>query len=198
MRFGDDAGLLSNAAALARARGQPAEVREFCAVDEAGANLLRAAMQQRPGGTRMSARAYADSKSPTDFEAGADDCRPFEPSGQAWRRRFSIGRGGSREVPDLIVSIWGGDSCPIHTDVIEYTHHVRRYEMRTNVVIDDDLMAEALESTGLNTKKAVIEEALRTLVRLKKQEQVRSLRGKLQWEGDLNILRESRFADVDC
>jgi Arc/MetJ family transcription regulator len=68
--------------------------------------------------------------------------------------------------------------------------------MRTNVVIDDDLMAEALESTGLNTKKAVIEEALRTLVRLKKQEKVRSLRGKLQWEGDLNMLREDRFADV--
>ena len=69
--------------------------------------------------------------------------------------------------------------------------------MRTNVVIDDELMAEALESTGLNTKKAVIEEALRTLVRLKKQERVRSLRGKLQWEGDLNNLREGRFADVD-
>jgi Arc/MetJ family transcription regulator len=57
--------------------------------------------------------------------------------------------------------------------------------MRTNVVIDDELMADALEITGLNTKKAVIEEALRTLVRLKKQERVRSLRGKLQWEGDL-------------
>jgi Arc/MetJ family transcription regulator len=69
--------------------------------------------------------------------------------------------------------------------------------MRTNVVIDDELMAEALESTGLNTKKAVIEEALRTLVRLKRQERARSLRGKLQWEGDLNTLREGRFADVD-
>jgi Arc/MetJ family transcription regulator len=69
--------------------------------------------------------------------------------------------------------------------------------MRTNVVIDDELMAEALERTGLNTKKAVIEEALRTLVRLKKQEQVRSLRGKLQWQGDLNTLREGRFLDVD-
>ena len=69
--------------------------------------------------------------------------------------------------------------------------------MRTNVVIDDDLMADALESTGLNTKKAVIEEALRTLVRLKKQERVRSLRGKLQWEGDLNMLREGRLANVD-
>lgn len=69
--------------------------------------------------------------------------------------------------------------------------------MRTNVVIDDELMAEALDSTGLRTKKAVIEEALRTLVRLKKQEQVRSLRGKLQWEGDLDILREGRVDYVD-
>jgi Arc/MetJ family transcription regulator len=69
--------------------------------------------------------------------------------------------------------------------------------MRTNVVIDDQLMSEALESTGLKTKKAVIEEALRTLVRLKKQEQVRVLRGKLQWEGSLSALREGRFTDVD-
>jgi Arc/MetJ family transcription regulator len=69
--------------------------------------------------------------------------------------------------------------------------------MRTNIVIDDELMAAALESTGLKTKKAVVEEALRTLVRLKAQEQVRSLRGKLRWEGDLSVLREGRFADVD-
>ena len=69
--------------------------------------------------------------------------------------------------------------------------------MRTNIVIDDELMAAALASTGLKTKKAVIEEALRTLVRLKAQEQVRPLRGKLQWEGDLGVLREGRFTDVD-
>jgi Arc/MetJ family transcription regulator len=69
--------------------------------------------------------------------------------------------------------------------------------MRTNVVIDDELMAAALESTGLQTKRAVIEEALRTLVRLKAQERVRSLRGKLQWEGDLGTMREGRFVDVD-
>jgi Arc/MetJ family transcription regulator len=69
--------------------------------------------------------------------------------------------------------------------------------MRTNVVIDDKLMAAAMESTGLKTKKAVIEEALRTLVRLKAQECARSLRGKLHWEGDLDAMRESRFADVD-
>ena len=69
--------------------------------------------------------------------------------------------------------------------------------MRTNVVIDDELMAAALESTGLKTKRAVIEEALRTLIRLKAQEQVRSLRGKLQWEGDLSTMREGRFVDVE-
>jgi len=69
--------------------------------------------------------------------------------------------------------------------------------MRTNVVIDDELMAAALESTGLKTKRAVIEEALRTLVQMKAQEKTRSLRGKLQWEGNLSELREGRFADVD-
>ena len=67
--------------------------------------------------------------------------------------------------------------------------------MRTNIVIDDALLAEALLCTGLSTKKAVIEEALRTLVRLKSQEQVRSLRGRLRWEGDLPMMRESRAPD---
>jgi Arc/MetJ family transcription regulator len=70
--------------------------------------------------------------------------------------------------------------------------------MRTNVVIDDQLMAQAMKQTGLKTKKAVIEEALRTLVRVKSQEQVRSLRGKLHWEGDLDAMRQGRFARVDC
>ena len=60
--------------------------------------------------------------------------------------------------------------------------------MRTSVVLDDQLMSEALEITGLKTKRAVIEEALRTLVRLKKQERVRALRGKLEWEGSLSAM----------
>jgi len=66
--------------------------------------------------------------------------------------------------------------------------------MRTNIVIDDALLAEALSYTGLSTKKAVVEEALRTLIRLKSQEQVRALRGHLRWEGDLHAMRESRGA----
>ena len=60
--------------------------------------------------------------------------------------------------------------------------------MRINVLIDDELMAAALKSTGLKTKRAVIEEALRTLVRLKSQEQIRLCRGKLHWKENLNVL----------
>ena len=61
--------------------------------------------------------------------------------------------------------------------------------MRTNIVIDDDLMAQALSLTQCRTKRAVVEEGLRLLVRLKKQEQLRSLRGKLKWEGSLEQSR---------
>lgn len=67
--------------------------------------------------------------------------------------------------------------------------------MRIDVVIDSALVAEAMKYTGLPTKKAVIEEALRTLVHLRSQEQIRSLRGKLHWEGNLDDMRESRFND---
>ena len=69
--------------------------------------------------------------------------------------------------------------------------------MRTNVIIDDELMSEAMKHSGLKTKRAVIEEALRILVRLRSQGQVRSLRGKLRWEGDLDEMRKGRLADVD-
>jgi Arc/MetJ family transcription regulator len=69
--------------------------------------------------------------------------------------------------------------------------------MRTNVVIDDALLADAMACTGLKTKKAVIERALQTLIRLRQQEEVRELRGKLRWEGDLDAMRQARLADVD-
>jgi len=69
--------------------------------------------------------------------------------------------------------------------------------MRTNVVIDDALLADAMACTGLRTKKAVIERALQALIRLRRQEQVRQLRGALRWEGDLEASREGRLAHVD-
>lgn len=61
--------------------------------------------------------------------------------------------------------------------------------MRTNIVIDDRLMKESLRATGLKTKREVVEEGLRTLVRLRKQAEVRQLRGKLNWRGDLTAMR---------
>jgi len=61
--------------------------------------------------------------------------------------------------------------------------------MRTNVVIDDDLMKSALEVSGLRTKKDVIEEGLKLLVRVKGQEEIRGVRGKLRWIGSLDEMR---------
>jgi Arc/MetJ family transcription regulator len=67
--------------------------------------------------------------------------------------------------------------------------------MRTNIVIDDDLLRRAMKATGLPTKRAVVEEGLRLLVKLKAQSAIRRLRGRVHWEGDLNSTRESRIAE---
>jgi Arc/MetJ family transcription regulator len=67
--------------------------------------------------------------------------------------------------------------------------------MRTNIVLDDDLVERARQLTGIKTKRELIHEALRTLIRLREQAGVRALRGKLRWEGDLAGLRESRLMD---
>jgi Arc/MetJ family transcription regulator len=64
--------------------------------------------------------------------------------------------------------------------------------MRTNIVLDDDLVARAQRLTGISTKREVIHEALHTLVRLHEQGAVRNLRGKLKWEGDLEESRLER------
>lgn len=61
--------------------------------------------------------------------------------------------------------------------------------MRTNIVIDDTLMKDALRATGLKTKKEVVELGLQTLVSLSRQAGIKKFRGKLTWEGNL---RESR------
>ena len=52
--------------------------------------------------------------------------------------------------------------------------------MRTNIDIDDKLMEDVLKATGLRTKKDAVELGLRTLIRLKKQENIRNFRGKLK------------------
>ena len=61
--------------------------------------------------------------------------------------------------------------------------------MRTNIVIDDELMADALKVSGLATKKDVVEQGLRLLIRRSQQQAIRNLRGKIKWEGDLDEMR---------
>lgn len=58
--------------------------------------------------------------------------------------------------------------------------------MRTNIEIDDNLMREVLNSTGLKTKKEAVELGLKTLVRLKRQEHIKHYKGRLNWDADLN------------
>lgn len=61
--------------------------------------------------------------------------------------------------------------------------------MRTNIVIDPKLMSEALRLSGAPTKRQVVEDSLRLLIQVKRQERIRKARGKLQWTGDLNAMR---------
>jgi Arc/MetJ family transcription regulator len=64
--------------------------------------------------------------------------------------------------------------------------------MRTNISIDDKLMNAALKTSGLSTKKDVVEEALKLLVQVKKQSRLKKLRGKLKWEGNLDEIRAAK------
>jgi len=65
--------------------------------------------------------------------------------------------------------------------------------MRTNIDIDDDLMDQAMRSSGASTKRAVVEEGLRLLIQTRGQRGMRKLRGKVGWEGDLERSRQGRI-----
>ncbi len=65
--------------------------------------------------------------------------------------------------------------------------------MRTTIDIDNQLIEEALLATGARSKRAVVELGLRSLLRLKSQEQIKHYWGKLRWNGDLNRLRTDRM-----
>jgi Arc/MetJ family transcription regulator len=67
--------------------------------------------------------------------------------------------------------------------------------MRTNIVLDENLIERAQKLTGIKTKREVVQEALRTLILLREQGEVRNLRGKLKWDGNLNEQRQSRFVE---
>lgn len=61
--------------------------------------------------------------------------------------------------------------------------------MRTNIMIDDKLMESTLRVTGLKTKREAVELGLRTLLRLRQQEEIKRFRGQLDWQGDLDTMR---------
>lgn len=59
-------------------------------------------------------------------------------------------------------------------------------------MIDDRLMQEALQASGLKTKREAVEEGLKMLLRLARQEEIRKFRGRLDWQGDLDVMRQDR------
>jgi Arc/MetJ family transcription regulator len=67
--------------------------------------------------------------------------------------------------------------------------------MRTNIEIDDHLMRQAMRSSGARTKRAVVEEGLRLLIRTRSQRTIRRLKGKVSWEGDLETSRQGRGSE---
>ena len=64
--------------------------------------------------------------------------------------------------------------------------------MRTNIVIDDELMSSVMKLTGVRTKREAVEMGLKTLLKLQKQENIRNYRGKLVWSGDLDEMRTDK------
>ena len=77
-------------------------------------------------------------------------------------------------------------------DII-YTHS-SEVDIRTNIVLDDELIKNAMAVSGLSTKRAVVEAGLRLLIEIKGQTEIRKLRGKIKWEGNLQEMRMGRIA----
>ena len=67
--------------------------------------------------------------------------------------------------------------------------------VRTSVLLDKDLLREAMKLTGITTKRGVLAEALRLLVQVRTQERIWELRGTVDWQGDLDEMRKSRFLE---
>jgi Arc/MetJ family transcription regulator len=68
--------------------------------------------------------------------------------------------------------------------------------MRTNIVIDDKLIQEAMQVTSLPTKRAAVEAGLRLLIQVGAQTGIRHLRGRVDWEGNLDEMRAGRVGET--
>ncbi|KTT76120.1 type II toxin-antitoxin system VapB family antitoxin [Sphingomonas endophytica] len=69
--------------------------------------------------------------------------------------------------------------------------------MRTNIDIDDDLMAKVMRITGKRTKRDAIHEAMARLVEIDQQTAIRTLRGTIDWDGNLDDMRTSKYIPAD-
>jgi Arc/MetJ family transcription regulator len=67
--------------------------------------------------------------------------------------------------------------------------------MRTNLVLDERLVAKGMRMTGLKTRRALVDFALRELIRRRQQRAILKLRGQVKWEGNLDQLRQGRFTN---
>jgi Arc/MetJ family transcription regulator len=63
---------------------------------------------------------------------------------------------------------------------------------RTNIVIDEKLVEAGLKATGLKTRRALVDYALRDLLRRESQKRILDLKGRIHWEGDLSSMRKAR------
>lgn len=66
---------------------------------------------------------------------------------------------------------------------------ISKFILKTDIIIDEQLIADAIQATGLKTQQEVIELGLKTLIKLKKQEEIKEFKGKLKWEGSLEEIR---------
>jgi len=63
---------------------------------------------------------------------------------------------------------------------------------RTNIVMDEKLIKEGMKTTGIKTRRALVDYALRDLLRRESQKRILELKGKVHWEGDLSSIRKGR------
>jgi Arc/MetJ family transcription regulator len=73
-----------------------------------------------------------------------------------------------------------------------YRSKVEAEMKRTNIVMDEKLIKEGMKATGIKTRRALVDYALRDLLRRESQKRILELKGKVHWEGDLSSMRKGR------
>ena len=97
--------------------------------------------------------------------------------------------------PQLILIGWlqKRESLDIHISLSYYVYKLEVIQVsRTNIVLDDTLVAYCQKATGLKTRRALIDHALQELLRHERQKKVLELKGTIRWEGDLSAWRKKR------